>query len=213
MAIIKKSIKEQVYDEIRNRIITREYAPGSVLNISRLSEELGVSNSPIREALAMLAKEDLLTIVANSKYKVVELDENLLQQVDAALVSVLIGAARLCMKMDKMDLLERKLQAAYDKQCAHHEKISLKDRYWLAMDFDKEIVILTENDLIMKDFENLANLLYFSTSLTDKAYENSIIEHKAILDAVKARDYLQIVGALEDHLVKHFVPEGRKQAE
>ena len=49
--IVKKSIKEQVYEEIRNRIITREYAPGSVLNISRLSEELGVSNSPIREAL------------------------------------------------------------------------------------------------------------------------------------------------------------------
>ena len=209
MAIVKKSIKEQVYEEIRNRIITREYTPGSVLNISRLSEELGVSNSPIREALAMLAKEDLLTIIANSKYKVVELDENLLQQVDAALVSVLIGAARLCFKMDKVDELAVNLEKAYAKQCDNHEQISLKDRYWLAMDFDKEIVKLTENDLIMKDFENLASLLYFSTSLTDAAYENSVVEHKAILEAVKEKDYLKVVEALEDHLIKHFLPEER----
>ena len=207
--IVKKSIKEQVYEEIRNRIITREYAPGSVLNISRLSEELGVSNSPIREALAMLAKEDLLTIVANSKYKVVELDENLLQQVDAALVSLLIGSARLCFKMDKVDEMVANLEKAYARQCDNHEQISLKDRYWLAMDFDKEIVKLTENDLIMKDFENLASLLYFSTSLTDAAYENSVVEHKAILDAAKEHDFLKVVEALEDHLIKHFVPEER----
>lgn len=207
--IVKKSIKEQVYEEIRNRIITREYAPGSVLNISRLSEELGVSNSPIREALAMLAKEDLLTIVANSKYKVVELDENLLQQVDAALVALLIGAARLCFKMDRMDELEERLELAFSKQRSNYENTSLKDRYWLAMDFDREIVLLTGNDLMMKDFENLANLLYFSTSLTDKAYENSIAEHKAILDEVKRRDFIKVVEALEDHLIKHFVPEER----
>ncbi len=209
MAIVKKSIKEQVYEEIRSRIIRREYAPGSVLNITKLSEELGVSNSPIREALAMLAKEDLLTIVANSKYKVVELDENLLQQVDAALVALLIGAARLCFKMDKVDEMEANLEKAYAKQCDNHEQISLKDRYWLAMDFDKEIVMLTENDLIMKDFENLASLLYFSTSLTDAAYENSIVEHKAILEAVKERDFMKVIEALEDHLIKHFLPEER----
>ncbi len=207
--IVKKSIKEQVYEEIRSRIINRVYAPGSVLNISRLSEELGVSNSPIREALAMLAKEDLLTIEANSKYKVVELDEHLLQQVDAALVALLIGAARLCFKMDKLEELEKNLEKAYERQCDNHEIISLKDRYWLAMDFDKEIVLLTENELIMKDFENLASLLYFSTSLTDAAYENSIMEHKAILDAVKGRDFMKVVEALEDHIIKHFVPEER----
>ena len=209
MAIVKKSIKEQVYEEIRSRIISREYTPGSVLNITKLSEELGVSNSPIREALAMLAKEDLLTIVANSKYKVVELDENLLQQVDAALVALLIGAARLCFKMDKVDEMEANLEKAYERQCDNHEQISLKDRYWLAMDFDKEIVMLTENDLIMKDFENLASLLYFSTSLTDAAYENSITEHKDILEAVKERDFMNVTEALEDHLIKHFLPEER----
>ena len=77
------------------------------------------------------------------------------------------------------------------------------------MDFDKEIVLLTENDLIMKDFENLANLLYFSTSLVDAAYQNSIDEHKAILDAVKARDFMKVTEALEDHLIKHFLPEER----
>lgn len=208
--IVKKSIKEQVYEEIRSRIINREYAPGSVLNISRLSEELGVSNSPIREALAMLAKEDLLTIVANSKYKVVELDEHLLQQVDAALVALLIGSARLCFKMDKLDALEEKLEKAYERQCDNHEITSLKDRYWLAMDFDKEIVLATENELILKDFENLSSLLYFSTSLTDKAYENSITEHEAIIQAVKERDFLKVTEALEDHLIKHFVPEERK---
>lgn len=209
MAIIKNSIKEQVYEEIKNRIITRQYAPGSVLNISRLTEELGVSNSPIREALAMLAKESLLDIETNSKYKVVELDENLLQQVDTALVSLLIGAVRLCFKMDVLDELEEKLEEAFVKQCKNTETVPIKDKYWLAMDFDRMIVLLTGNDLLKDHFEKLAGLLYFSTSLTASAYQNSITEHEVILNAVKERDFVKVVEALEEHLIKHFEPEDR----
>lgn len=207
--IVKKSIKEQVYDEIRNRIVTREYAPGTVLNISRLSEELGVSNSPIREALAMLAKEDLLTIEANSKYKAVELDEHLLQQVDAALAALLAGSAVLCFRKGRLDELSRRLEAAYRRQCEQHDDVSPKERYWLAMDFDREFVLATENDIIMKDFENMSNLLFFSTSPVDEAYDNSIAEHKAVLEAVQQRNLLKVVEALEDHIIKNFKPEER----
>ena len=85
---------------------------------------------------------------------------------------------------------------------------SLSERRELAK-FPQFTLEAVMNGEFMKDFENLANLLYFSTSLTDAAYENSIVEHKAILDAVKEKDYLKVVEALEDHLIKHFLPEER----
>lgn len=70
------------------------------------------------------------------------------------------------------------MEAAYRRQCEQHDDVSPKERYWLAMDFDREFVLATENDIIMKDFENMSNLLFFSTSPVDEAYDNSIAEHK-----------------------------------
>lgn len=77
------------------------------------------------------------------------------------------------------------------------------------MDFDREFVLATENDIIMKDFENMSNLLFFSTSPVDEAYDNSIAEQKAVLEAVQQRNLLKVVEALEDHIIKNFKPEER----
>ena len=43
--------KYRVYDEIKKNILTGHYQPGSVLNERKLSEEMGISRTPIREAL------------------------------------------------------------------------------------------------------------------------------------------------------------------
>ena len=43
----------------------------------------------------------------------------------------------------------------------------------------------------------------------DEAYDNSIAEHKAVLEAVQQRNLLKVVEALEDHIIKNFKPEER----
>lgn len=206
MKVVKSSIKDQVYAEIKNRILTRQYAPGYPLNIVHLSEEMGVSNSPIREALSMLVNEKLVTVAANTKFKVVELDEELLQQLNSAIVSLLIGAIRLCYKENRLYELEKDMENAFLKQCSSEKTVEQKERYWLAVKFDRSIITATGNSMLIHAFDNWSNLLYLSTSLVSEAYNNSIAEHARILEAVKNRDFLEIVEKLELHYDKHFLP-------
>ena len=54
------SYKYQVYNELKKGILTGQYPPGSVMNERKLSEEMGISRTPIREGLQMLARDGWL---------------------------------------------------------------------------------------------------------------------------------------------------------
>ena len=81
-AITKTSMKDQVYQIIKEKIFTLEYNFGDTINISALSSELGVSNTPIREALSRLEVEGLVTSTLNSKVQVIDITEDLYKDID-----------------------------------------------------------------------------------------------------------------------------------
>lgn len=60
----------EIADLLREKILAGDIAPGSQLQQIPLSEELGVSRTPVREALAVLAKDGLVTYEPNRGYKV-----------------------------------------------------------------------------------------------------------------------------------------------
>ncbi|MBQ1423216.1 MAG: GntR family transcriptional regulator [Lachnospiraceae bacterium] len=61
MAVVKRlSLVDQVYDALRDRIVSLKIPFGSKLNVSRLQEEYGVSSTPVREALNRLMNEGLV---------------------------------------------------------------------------------------------------------------------------------------------------------
>lgn len=60
----KKSLKLQIYDEIKQRIIRCEYLPGQQLNEDLLCSQFGSSRTPVRDALSRLEQEGLVSIHA-----------------------------------------------------------------------------------------------------------------------------------------------------
>ena len=71
-----KTLRENVADEIRTRIMNQEYVPGMRIMEQNLSEELGVCRGPIREALRQLEQEGLLTYERNVGCSISSLDIN-----------------------------------------------------------------------------------------------------------------------------------------
>src|SRR5262249_54985858 len=59
VATRESSLGEHVYRELRTRVLTRRYAPGEKLSLHNLADELGVSRSPVHQALTRLVTEDL----------------------------------------------------------------------------------------------------------------------------------------------------------
>ena len=58
----KTNLKTLAYNKIRQKIVTCEYAPGTLLNEEILTEALGLSRTPIRDALSRLEQEGLIEI-------------------------------------------------------------------------------------------------------------------------------------------------------
>ena len=66
MAVVKRlSLVDQVYDALRDRLVSLKIPIGSKLNVSRLQEEYGVSSTPVREALNRLMNEGLVEFENN----------------------------------------------------------------------------------------------------------------------------------------------------
>jgi len=58
-----KSLKEQVYDYLRNQLRFGTLKPGSLINTEETAARLGVSRTPLRDALTQLAMEDFVSII------------------------------------------------------------------------------------------------------------------------------------------------------
>lgn len=70
MAIDKRTFKEQVYDYLKQAIISGEMRPGDLYSEKMMSEKLQVSRTPVREAILQLASEDLIEIFNNRGFSV-----------------------------------------------------------------------------------------------------------------------------------------------
>ena len=110
MTLKRISMRDQVYEIIKNRILSREYSLGEPINIVHLSKELGISNTPIREALSQLETERLITINSNQKYHVTDLNEKLINDLCSVVLIHLLGAFKVCRDNGKMPVLISKLR-------------------------------------------------------------------------------------------------------
>ena len=74
-----RSARETAYETIRNRIITMELKPGDELNDHELAQQLGISRTPMREALIMLNIAHMVTIKPQSGTYVAPIDLKLME--------------------------------------------------------------------------------------------------------------------------------------
>jgi DNA-binding GntR family transcriptional regulator len=186
-------LKNRIYDELRRAITSiNVYADSDEhrLDERRLSEELGVSRTPIREALGRLENEGFVRtvprrgafIARKSKQEIVEMIT-----VWAALESM---AARLITEQatDKEIAGLRALFATFrdDKVQAHIDEYSETN-----ISFHQALFRLSKCDLLMRMTENLLlhiRSIRMRTISEDDRASRSIIDHMHIIEALEARD-------------------------
>jgi DNA-binding transcriptional regulator YhcF (GntR family) len=79
--LVKVSLSDQAYDELKRQILDQRLLPGARLNIDALSRECGISTSPLREALVRLSAEGLVVFTTNTGFSVAPVpDATQLQQ-------------------------------------------------------------------------------------------------------------------------------------
>jgi DNA-binding GntR family transcriptional regulator len=115
-----KSLKEQVYEYLREQMRRGEILPGSVIDMEETSRKLGVSKTPLRDALLQLEMEDFVTILPRRKVVV-----NILSEPDIRNSYDIIGALESMALLKAFDQIEpadveamRRLNAAMKEALA-----------------------------------------------------------------------------------------------
>src|SRR5574344_2782975 len=81
VTLTPRALYEQVAEQLRQRIFRRELEPGSWIDELKIAEEFGISRTPLREALKVLATEGLITMKVRRGAYVTEVSEQDLAEV------------------------------------------------------------------------------------------------------------------------------------
>jgi DNA-binding GntR family transcriptional regulator len=102
-----RSVGDDVHEALLERIVAGELAPGTRLRQAALADELGVSRTPLREALVRLAREGLVEFTPNRGATVAGRDFGDMQQAWRARLVIEPGAGRLAAELRDAESIER----------------------------------------------------------------------------------------------------------
>jgi DNA-binding GntR family transcriptional regulator len=205
-----KSVVDQVYIAVRERILTGELARGSRLRQEELAAELGVSRTPLREALRRLASEGLVDFNPNRGATVSRDDVANLWHAWAARVAIEPGAARLAAQAADPDAVAG-LRALIGEQRAGVDRGG--DTYAANRDFHLALVAASGNPHLVRFAETLwvpriARRIYSLQAVDPRRVLAWADDHDRIVDAIAAGDD-DLAGALtRAHIAASPPPSG-----
>jgi DNA-binding GntR family transcriptional regulator len=209
------TIKEQVYEIIKNKILTQEYQFGERINIGLLSKELEISNSPIREALSQLVQEGLVKSTPNSGLRVVSMSKRDLFEQAQMVYFWMIGAYRYCAENGRTEQLAKDLEECLTKQKNYLEEKNYYQFTYYSNYFDRCILASTENSRLIKQFDAIFSLFFLGTvyylQTSEKDWHLSIQEHEKILSAIKEKKHDEVEKAIKEHYFKSVWFDSEKE--
>jgi DNA-binding GntR family transcriptional regulator len=184
-----KSLREQVYEYLRDEIQGRNLLPGSTINLNEISQQLGISKTPLRDAIIQLEIEGFVTILPRRGVTVKKLS---LQEIKDSyeIVGALEGAVILNV-FDKISASHiSEMEKLNEKQMAALESQDYDSYYKLNLDFHGVFLELSDNKALLNTITPHKQRLYdFPRRGYIKQWEkNNCAEHKQFIELLKKKD-------------------------
>lgn len=184
------SLTDQAYATLRQRIMTGEMAPGAEVSEMELAEQLSVSKTPVREALARLGIEGFVEAFPRRGYRVTPVtvkDMNDLFAVRAMLEGTAGSLAAINLTESELDRLEALANASYVRD----ETMSVQAFVNANENFHAAIARASGNprlsSLVTSHLEECARFFYMGARARDVNPETNT-DHHRIVDVLRQRD-------------------------
>ena len=205
-----RSQSEEAYLKIRDRILSLDLAPGSVVNEAQLREELAIGRTPIREALQRLAHEKLVRSVPHRGTFVTDVNITDLARITEVRVVLESHAARLAAERHgpaDQQAMNELLHALRSGAAVDQRALMRLDR-----EIHRQIYRSARNSFLESTLERYFNLslrLWFLVLDHEVRLRDAVVEHVALLEAVLAHDGDRAEDIMRRH-VSGFEREIRK---
>lgn len=189
----------EVAELMRQRIYSRELAPGSWIDEMKIAEEFGISRTPLREALKVLAAEGLVTMKVRRGAYVTEVDTQDLEDIYSLLALLESdAAAAVTEKATDAQIAELKSIHARLEQSTH----SQQDFLQINEEFHFTILKIADNKWLIQVINDLRKILKLTRQQTlfkKGRIDESLSEHRDILQHIIARDAESARLAMKTH--------------
>ncbi len=188
LSLAPRALYEEVAERLRQRIFKRELEPGSWIDELKIAEEYGISRTPLREALKVLAAEGLVTMKVRRGAYVTEVSEQDLRDV-YHLLSLLESDAAGVVATQATDAQLQELQALHqqlEKATGNTERFfDLNERFHMRL---LEISNNRWRNQMVADLRKVMKLNRHHSLLKSGRINESLAEHRAIMQALADRD-------------------------
>jgi DNA-binding GntR family transcriptional regulator len=208
LSLAPRALYEEVAELLRQRIFARELAPGSWIDEMRLAEEYGISRTPLREALKVLATEGLVTMKMRRGAYVTEVNDkdqrdvyhllSLLESDAAGVVAAQASDAELA----ELNDIHQELAAAVGNT---DKFFAINERFHMRL---LEIANNRWRDQMVADLRKVMKLNRHNSLLKSGRIEESLREHQALLEALLKRDVPESVSRMQAHFANGLEAAG-----
>jgi len=203
----ESALYEQVAERLRGRILAHTLAPGSWIDEQALATEYGISRTPLREALKVLAAEGLVTMKLRRGAYVTEVSERDLAEV-FHLLALLESDAAAMVATGATDTELAELQTLHE----HLEStVDDRDAFFRANEqFHIRLLQIAGNRWrlqLVNDLRKVMKLNRHHSLFKQGRLEASLAEHRQIMAALKARN-----AAIVQKLMQQHIDHGREAA-
>ena len=185
-------LRDVVFRTLRQAILRGELKPGERLMEIRLANQLGVSRTPIREAIRMLELDGLVIMVPRKGAQVAQITEKDLNDV----LEVRLGLEELAVKLACQRITESELQKLYQASRSFEQMLETTET-------DDVIYQATNNERLIQLLNNLREQMYRYRIeyLKDVKSRRSLVEeHDALYERMKNRDLAGAQKMIREHI-------------
>ena len=170
----------------------------------QVSKKIGLTRTPVREAIIRLEREGLLRIVPNKGAYVVELSEKEIEDLYEVREALEIKAIGLAIRRASRDETS-KLREMLNKTQQLYQRGAVKNYEDPKFDFHFELLKLSKNDKLISIWKMLStqlSMVRMTSSLTQSRYLIALEEHNGLLKSIDSGDSTKAERLLTEHISK-----------
>jgi len=198
----RRSLNDKAYEHLRQAILGGDLPVGTIIAETKVAEDLGISKTPVRQALQLLRTEGLLEVGPRRQLVVRGFSaahRNEVLRVREALEEIAVETACRVISVDDIDMLRLLLLRQGRAADAYDENA------FLVLDEEFHVLIAKSANLpivarLLEQMRGFARIMRLGKTQPPEHPQDILVEHTRIVDAIEKRDVVAAQAALHEHL-------------
>ena len=198
------NLSKEAASGVRKAIFNGVLVPGERINEKSLCAALNLSRTPLREALKVLAHEGLVELLPNRGARVALISATTIDQIFPVMAALEALAGELAVIKISDDKLAE-IRAEHFQMALHHARRELAEYFYHNQRIHNLIFSVGENLTLVSIYQSLAGqirLARLHANISHERWDQAMVEHQNILEALEERDGQKLANLLREHLLR-----------